>query len=125
MISVDTLDQYFLDWGYEHLKHAVPKGLPYHNGERFDAEGEVEHCCGHDRPKPGSTLDIVAEPSAFVTIGQFVETVHAWLQEIDSQLRWALSMYSFCEPLDSAVDLYIWPVSLNPLRVLKAGGRKL
>lgn len=122
-ISVDTLDEYINDWGYEHGKHAVPEGSPYHSGERFDAEGEVVHCCGHDQPGPGPALEIVAEPGAFVTIGQFVETVHAWLVEIDSQLRWALNMYSYCEPLDPTIDLYIRPGSLTPLRVLKAGGR--
>lgn len=123
-ISVDTLDEYFHDWGYEHSKHAVPEGSPHHSSERFIAEGKVEHCCGHDRPKPGPTVEIVAEPGTFVTIGQFVETVYSWLQEVDSQLRWALNMYSYCEPLDSAVDLYIWPGPLTPLRVLKAGGLK-
>jgi hypothetical protein len=78
---------------------------PYHSGERFDAKGEVIYYYGHDKPGPGLTLEIVAEPGPFVTIDQFVEIVHQWLHEINGQLRWALSMHSYCEPLDSAVDL--------------------
>jgi hypothetical protein len=123
-ISVDTLDEYSPNWDYEHSKHAMPEGSPYSTGARFDDEGELEHCCGQDLPDPGPTLKIVAEPGAFVTIGQFIETVHLWLQELDGQLRWALNLYGDGEPLDSAVDLYIWPGPLTPLRVLKAGGRK-
>lgn len=123
-ISVDTLNEYSHNWDYEHSKHAMPEGSPYSTGARFDDEGELEHCCGQDLPDPGPTLKIVVEPGAFVTIGQFVETVHLWLRELDSQLRWALNLYGDGEPLDSAVDLYIWPGPLTPLRVLKGGGRK-
>ena len=50
--------------------------------------------------------------------------MHPWLRQLDSQLRWALNIYGDGEPLDSAVDLYIWPGPLTPLRVSKAGGRK-
>lgn len=88
-ISVDTLNEYSPNWDYEHSKHAMPEGSSYSTGARFDDEGELEHCCGQDLPDPGPTLKIVAKPGAFVTIGQFVETVHLWLQELDGQLRWA------------------------------------
>lgn len=119
-VSVDTLDDYSPDWDYWHSEHAGPEG---NHGEIFDAEGELEHCCGQDLPGPGPTLDIVAEPGAFVTIGQLIETVHPWLQRLDSQLRWALNIYGG-EPLDSAVDLFVRPGRLTPLCVQKAGGRK-
>lgn len=117
-VSMDVLDEYAGEWVSVHSEHADPEDdCPDHDGARFDAEGEVDYCCNQDRPGPGPQIGVVAkQPGHFVTIGDYVETVHPWLRSLDSQLRAAAGVVS-CWPLDPAVPICVWPTSASPLRV--------
>lgn len=102
-VSIEILDDYATKWIEVHREHAEPDESPDHSGERFDAQGIIEHCCGQDRPGPGPCLEVIAD--RLVTIGQFVEAVRA-----------AKGVRN-CWPLAPVVDMYVWPSSLNPLRI--------
>lgn len=119
-VSIEILNDYAADWIGVHREHAEPEDSPDHDGERFDTEGIVEHCCGQDRPCPGPRIQIVADD--FVSIGQFVEVVHPWLRGLDGQLRAAKGVQT-CWPLDPAVDMYVWPSGPSPLRIAGREGQ--
>jgi hypothetical protein len=108
-VSTDVLDDYSTDWTYTHNMHAEPEE-PDCDGSipRFDEEGRVEHCCQQDRPGPGPQIEVIAAPGEFVTIGRFIEVVHPWLRGLDDTLRAGQGVVS-CWPLDSAIEMYVWP----------------
>ena len=122
-VSMDVLNEYAKEWVSVHREHADPEDdCPDHDGARFDAEGEVEYCCNQARPGPGPQIEVVAlEPGRFVTIGDFVETVHPWLRSLDGQLRAAAGVVS-CWPLDPAVPICVWPTNASPLHIYGHGG---
>ncbi|KAK6002720.1 hypothetical protein QM012_001470 [Aureobasidium pullulans] len=107
IVSVDSLDEYANDWIEAHEPHASP--------DQFDEQGRVQRCCGEDRPGPGPRLEIVAEGGSFVTVGQFVDTVHSWLHRRDGQLRAAAGVVH-AWPLDPAHDFVVRAWS-SPIRV--------
>ncbi|KAG9635957.1 hypothetical protein KCU64_g14809, partial [Aureobasidium melanogenum] len=117
IIPVENLNRYTREWLYWHDEDHFDKqdGPP-----RFDAQGRIEHCCGEDRPGPGPQLEIVAEDGKFVTVGQFVNTLHPWLRGLDGQLRAAIGVVDSW-PLDLAHDLIVraWQ---SPIRVADTKG---
>jgi hypothetical protein len=121
-VSTDVLDDYSVDWTYTHNMHAEPEDSPDHDGERFDEEGRVEHCCQQDRPGPGPQIEVIAAPGEFVTIGLFIEVVHPWLRGLDDALRAGQGVVS-CWPLDPAIEMYVWP-RLGQLGILTGEGKK-
>lgn len=112
IVSVESLDQYTSDWLEWHNEYHFDDqdGSP-----RFDAQGRIERCCGEDRPGPGPQLEIVAEEGHFVTVGQFVNTLHPWLWSLDGQLRAAAGVVNTW-PLDPAHDFIVRAWS-SPIRV--------
>ncbi|KAH0363820.1 hypothetical protein KCU65_g7150, partial [Aureobasidium melanogenum] len=117
IISVENLNGYIREWLYWHDEDHFDEqdGLP-----RFDAQGRIERCCGEDRPGPGPQLGTVAEGSKFVTVGQFVNTLHPWLRSLDGQLSSAIGVVDSW-PLDLAHDLIVraWQ---SPIRVTDTKG---
>lgn len=115
-VSIGVLDDYEGSWVESHAPHADPGEEEYE--ARFDGEGRVNYCCGQDRPGAGPKVKVVAnEPEGFVTIGQFIETVHPWLRELDGQIRAAKGVVS-CWPLDPDVVLFVRPTRISPLWIL-------
>lgn len=115
-VSIDILDDYSVEWTFVHQVHAEPEDSPENTGERFDADGKIEHCCDEDRPGTGPEIEIMAAPGSFVTIGQFVETVHPWLRELESLLRAAKGVI-YCVPLEPDVPMFVWPNNVSQLRI--------
>lgn len=121
-VSIEILNDYSAEWIGVHREHAEPEDSPDHSGERFDAEGIIEHCCDQDRPGSGPRVEITAEPGRFVTIGQFVEIVHPWLRSLDGQLRAAKGVQNSW-PLNADVPLCVWPSTPSPLRIAGRDGQ--
>ena len=110
-ISIDLLDQYQSDWLDAHGPHADADDFHDQNDPmcpKFDSEGCLSRCCGQDRPGPGPRLEIVADDGQFVSIGMYVNSVHAWLRGMDGMLRAAEGVMS-CWPLDTEFQ-FIVPV---------------
>jgi len=101
-ISVDLLDQYQPDWIDAHEPHADPDDFPNQDDHLcpiFDDENTITRCCGQDRPKPGPRLELLAPKGHFVSIRQYINTVHTWLRSMDDLLRAAEGVVS-CWPLE-------------------------
>jgi hypothetical protein len=101
-ISVYMLEEYQSDWIDAHKPHADPDDFEDQNDPmcpKFDSDGYVNRCCGQDRPGPGPRLELVAKEGQFVSVGQYVNTVHAWLRGMDSLLRAVEGVVS-CWPLE-------------------------
>jgi hypothetical protein len=108
-ISVDILDQYQSDWIEAHQPHADPEDFEDQNDPmcpRFDSDGCVNRCCGQDRPGTGPRLELVAKEGQFVSIGHYVNTVHACLRGMDGLLRAAEGVVS-CWPLDPEYHIIV------------------
>jgi hypothetical protein len=100
-ISIDMLDQYESDWIDAHKPHADPEDFEFQNDPmcpKLDSDDCVNRCCGQDRSGPGPRLELIATGGEFISIGYYVNTVHAWLRGIDSLLRAAEGVVS-CWPL--------------------------
>jgi hypothetical protein len=108
-ISIYMLDQYESDWIDAHQPHADPEDFEDQNDPmcpKFDSDGCVNRCCGQDRPGPGPRLELVAKTGEFVSINQYVNTVHAWLRGMDGLLRAAEGVVS-CWPLDPEYHMIV------------------
>jgi hypothetical protein len=109
IISIYMLDEYRSDWIDAHQPHADPEDFEDQNDPmcpRFDSDGCVDRCCGEDRPGPGPRLELVAKDSEFISIGNYVDTVHAWLRGMDDLLRAAEGVVS-CWPLDREYHMIV------------------
>jgi hypothetical protein len=109
IISVYMLDEYESDWIDAHQPHADPEDFEDQTDAmcpKFDSDGRVERCCGQDRPGPGPRLQLVAKDGEFVSIGLYVNTVHAWLRGMDSLLRAAEGVVS-CWPLEPEYHMIV------------------
>jgi hypothetical protein len=109
IISVDMLDQYQSNWIEAHEPHADPEDFSDQNYPmcpKFDSDGCLERCCGQDRPGPGPNLELVANEGHFLSIGDYVNTVHTWLRGMDDLLRAAEGVIS-CWPLESEYHLMV------------------
>lgn len=115
----DELDQWLPDWCSVHEDHCAPE--PGEDGAEFDAEGRLQRCsCEAIRPGPGPrNLTILAEEGRFVTIGQFIEAVHPWLVQMDSDIRAAKGVHVNW-PIADDVDMWIYPIAATPLRIRDA-----
>jgi hypothetical protein len=80
IISVDMLDQYQSDWIDAHEPHADPDDFPDQDDAmcpKFDSDDCLQRCCGQDRPGPGPRLELIAKEDHFISIGDYIDTVHA------------------------------------------------
>jgi hypothetical protein len=103
------LDGYRSDWIDAHQPHADPESFEDQNDTmcpRFDRDGCVNRCCGEDRPGPGPRLELVAKDGEFISIGNYIDTVHAWLRGMDDLLRAAEGVVS-CWPLDREYHMIV------------------
>jgi hypothetical protein len=109
IISIYMLDEYRSDWIDAHQSHADPEDFDDQNDPmcpKFDSDGWLNHCCGENRPGPGPRLELVARDGGFISIGDYVKTVHAWLREMDDLLRAAEGVVS-CWPLDQEYHMIV------------------
>lgn len=108
-ISVYMLDQYKSDWIEAHEPHADLDDFSDQNDPmcpKFDSDDCLQRCCGQDRPGPGPRLELVANEGQFISIGHYVNTVHAWLRGMDDLLRAAEGVVS-CWPLEPEYRLMV------------------
>jgi hypothetical protein len=107
--SIYMLDEYCSDWIDAHLPHADPEDFDDQNDPmcpKFDSHGWLNRCCGDHRPGPGPRLELVAKDGEFISIGNYVKTVHAWLRGMDDLLRAAEGVIS-CWPLDQEYHMIV------------------
>lgn len=118
-VSVEVLNDYPSNWISAHQPHASPDDDE--NKALFDAEGRVSYCCNQHRPSAGPAIEISAPPGEFVTIGLFIDLVHPWLRELDSQIRAAKGVVK-CWPLDGGMEMFVRPTVVSPLWVMDGEG---
>lgn len=96
------LNQYQSDCIEAHEPHTDPGDFSDQNDPmcpRFDNDDCLKRCCGQDRPGSGPCLELVAKKGHFISIGDYINTVHTWLRGMDDLLRAAEGVVS-CRSLE-------------------------
>jgi hypothetical protein len=108
-ISIYMLDEYHSDWLDAHQPHADQEDFEDQNDPmcpKFDSDGCVNRCCGENCPGPGPRLELKAKDGEFISIGNYVNTVHAWLRAMDDLLRAAEGVVS-CWSLEQEYHMIV------------------
>ncbi|KAH0499711.1 hypothetical protein TgHK011_006886 [Trichoderma gracile] len=132
--SVRDLDQWESDWLAWHRDHSAPEfhaeyiayrdlrdeDRPYADEPKEDGSWEKDsdtefliRCCGDDRPLRKRGLKIKVIPSAgndFVTVRDYVSTVHPWLMSLRGDIIRAKAVARPVPYFDSGVNIE-WMVS--------------
>jgi hypothetical protein len=119
-IYIYMLDEYQFDWIDAHQPHADPDDFDDQTDPMcpsFDSDGCVNRCCGENRPGPGPRLELVAQDGGFISIGNYVDIVHAWLRGMDDLLRAAEGVVS-CWPLEQEFHMIVHIFSLTCLMLM-------
>lgn len=127
-VRVDTIDEWEETWLEVHQDHADPDqadedGSANRGEARFgelpdydpDEDEEPPHllkCCTTVRPR-GKKTSVVVEPhstrdgSRYVTIQDYVATVHPWLMSMHEDIRWAVNCHVDDKPRDEGKKLAV------------------
>lgn len=133
-VRQDDLEQWEADWAELHVPHADdhPDGTAWAAEMQEDnEEGHWEHtggddgegrklmrCCNEDRPNATPPLVVRASTQPFVTIHDFVTTVHPWLQTVRDDILSAKGVTQG-GPLPVDTPLYVHPLGLDRLRLVE------
>jgi hypothetical protein len=125
-VTISVLKGWYAGWWEAHKHHPDDQlfraaGDQRSDGSddgRYDPDGAPKSCpCGSVAPGPGP--EIVVEPAGgrpFVTVGDYVATLHPWLVEHEALIRdAALSIDD--ESLDEKVELFILPNGVHSLYI--------
>ena len=129
-VTINPLDEWAEAWGEAH--HGDIGG-----NQEWDPQEEEEdstttsrrliRCCGEERPGPGPSLTVSASGGRpFVTVHDYVMTVHPWLMGLDAEIRAAIGVFGV--PLPARFDVHVLPYGLSPVLLLDsktAGPRAL
>lgn len=119
---VSDFDTWDSDWLERHLDHADPDDpecifVDPDDGDPDNEHGDLLQCCGEKRPEPPGPLVIHATSKEYVTVHDFVSTVHPWLMEHFSDIWSALHIWDGDE-YDSSQKLIVSFSDLESLSIL-------
>ena len=105
-VTVSPLNEWERQWFELHEEHTEldfpdldPKEVVYGSLSNFDPERDeegLEHllrCCGLDRPRDKRARLVVKATGAFVTVHDYVSTVHPWLMSLREDCLAALGVF--------------------------------
>ncbi len=116
-ITIKTpLDSWAAEWE-EHHEHADPddEGCEFAEDDD-DGPGELLRCCGEERPQAPPPLVVTATDKEYVTVHDYVSTVHAWLMEHFDNISSAVNVWDDGEA-PPGQKLYVHVSNLRALSV--------
>ncbi|KAI1403204.1 hypothetical protein F4819DRAFT_236184 [Hypoxylon fuscum] len=127
------LEQWEDDWDEIHSSHTRSShgadwaaATQHEDGvkEEEDAEGDsgkggkLMHCCNEDRPQNPPSLVVRSSTQSFVTIHDFVTTVHPWLQSVKGDVLSAIGDFRGT-PVPADTPLVVYCVIPNTFMLLE------
>lgn len=120
----------FIDAHLEHADKDTPEAVwtripPGEHEEDHDSEDDssdgddgegyyLMQCCGVHRPCKSPRLNITASTMPYVTIGDFIGTVHPWLDSVKEEIIYAKGLLD-CGVSHAYEHLIVWPANLSLL----------
>ena len=131
-VHVDDLDQWESQWLDIHRDHSDPDGgeeygpwvkygeLPDYDSEEEDSDGppHLLMCCGTQRPRGKAVTVVVRSSGEFVTIHDYLRTVHPWLLGLREDLLGAMAVFDD-EPLPTETKIVVGSIDPENLMMDK------
>ncbi|KAF2219499.1 hypothetical protein BDZ85DRAFT_285343 [Elsinoe ampelina] len=128
-VCVYELEVAIDEWVEDHLPHAdldspgcewttIPR--PPQNEEGIwgdDNEGHVLlRCCEDQRPREPQRVTVSASNKSYVTIGDYVTTVHHWLQTVTEDILKVKQSYTSI-PVSASTPANVFYIGINTLHI--------